>query len=251
MSSANDAFIGKGKVYLENLTRGGGLRRVGNVSALDFSIENESVEQRDYTGAGGNSAVISRPSTVAVAMTMLSMSARNIAMAIRGTIDELVAAPVSGESHTGNPGALIAFSKVPNPSETVTVTIDPGGTPVNAVAGTHYDRTDSGILLLDHVDVTPGVDISVDYTSLSGDVVEAMTSAGDEYRLVFEGLNEAKSKQRVVVEVHRMVWTPTSGMGFISDDFAELPLEGSVLSDPSITSAGKSQFFRVTYVDLP
>jgi hypothetical protein len=100
-------------------------------------------------------------------------------------------------------------------------------------------------MLEDAAVLEAGVAIAVGYTNLAVDVVEAMTNSGDEFEMVFDGLNEAESGKPVVVTAHRIKWSPTSGLGFIGDEFGELPLEGSVLSDAAITGAGLSRFFKV------
>lgn len=90
-----------------------------------------------------------------------------------------------------------------------------------------------------------GRNLLVDYTPRAANVIEAMTSAGDEYELVFDGLNEAQSDLPVSLIAYSVVFDPTSGFGWISDDFASLELTGAVQSAPEITAAGKSKFYRV------
>jgi hypothetical protein len=80
-------------------------------------------------------------------------------------------------------------------------------------------------------------------------VIEAMTGSGDEYELIFDGLNEAETDKAVIIRVYRVKWSPTSGLGFIGDDFGELPLEGSVLVDSTKVGAGISQYFKATFAD--
>ena len=86
------------------------------------------------------------------------------------------------------------------------------------------------------------------YVSKAHNAVEMLTNSGDEYRLVFEGLNEASSDDPVLVTMHRCKFEPTSGLGFISDDFGSLSLAGDVLKDPAITAAGLSKFAKVEMV---
>ena len=247
MATTTYSYLGKGMIYLRNRTQGGGLLPVGNCSTLELSAETNTITQPDYTSAGGGNAnEIQRVGAVAMNMTMLELKPSNLAMALRGNATETSGTSVVEESHTAHPGALVAFAHIPDPEQSITVTIDPTGTPVNGVEGTHYERTRAGIIMLDDAAIdAAGTEISVDYTSLTSDVIEAMTNSGDEFELVFDGLNEAESGRAVVVTAHRVKWSPTSGLGFIGDEFGELPLEGSVLSDASITGAGISRFFKV------
>ncbi|MBB3192047.1 hypothetical protein [Halomonas cerina] len=247
MATKTYSYLGKGMIYLRNRTQGGGLLPVGNCSALQLSAETETITQPDYTSpGGGNANEIQRVGDVGMNMTMLELRPSNLAMALRGNATEVTGTSVTEEAHTAYPGALVPFDQIPDLNETVTVTIDPGGTATTAVEGTHYERTRAGIVMLEHQDIeSTGTAIAVDYTSLTADVVEAMTNSGDEFELVFDGLNEAESGRAVVVTAHRVKWSPTSGLDFIGDEFGELPLEGSVLSDAGITGAGLSRFFKV------
>lgn len=247
MAQKTYSYLGKGMIYMRNRTKGGGLMPVGNCSSLQLAVETNTITQPDYTSpGGGNANEIQRASNVGLNMTMLELRPENLAMAVRGNVQSVAGATVPEETHTAYPGALVPFDHIPNPDEPVTVTIKPDGGPdISAEAGTHFDRTRAGIVMLTHEAVTPGVKIEVSYKSLNSDIIEAMTNAGDEYELVFDGLNEAESGRPVVVTAHRVKYSPTSGLDFISDEFGELPLEGSVLSDPGITGAGLSQFFKV------
>lgn len=80
-------------------------------------------------------------------------------------------------------------------------------------------------------------------------VIEALTTGAQEFKMTFEGLNEAISGQQVNVTVHRLKIGATDSLQLIGDDFASLEVTGEVLLDTSITTAGKSQFFKVEIVD--
>ena len=84
--------------------------------------------------------------------------------------------------------------------------------------------------------VTVGVD---------DDTIECLTSAALDYKLVFEGLNEARSNKAVTVTLYRVQFSPTKGLDLIGDKFAELSLTGKVLKDTTITGAGKSQYMKI------
>jgi hypothetical protein len=75
-----------------------------------------------------------------------------------------------------------------------------------------------------------------------------LTNSGDAYRLVFEGLNEARSDKPVIAELFRNKFDPTSGLGLISDDFGVLSLTGSVLKDPAKAGAGISKYMNIKMV---
>lgn len=240
------SYIGKGKIYLKP-TSGGARMPVGNCSALTLNVETNAITQPDYTTpGGGNANEVQRVSDVGLSMTMLELRPGNLEIALRGTVGAVVAATVTDELHEAYVGGLIALDNIPDVTETVTVTVDPSDTAVVKTVDVDYEVTNAGIVILSGGTIADEDEIGVTYTKAAADVIEAMTTSGDEYELVFDGLNEAESGRAVVVRVHRVKWSPTSGLGLIGDDFGELPLEGSVLVDASKVGAGVSRYFKVT-----
>lgn len=74
--------------------------------------------------------------------------------------------------------------------------------------------------------------------------IEALTQTGVEYKLIFEGLNEAQSGASADVTIHRFKPSPADDIALIGDDFATLKLKGAALKDKT-QPVGKSQFFQV------
>ena len=211
-------------------------------------METNSVSQPNYQVAGGGVAnEIQRVASVSLAMTMLEFRPTNLQIALRGTVASIAAGTVTDERHNAYADGLVAFDHVPNKAETITVTLDPDGTPEVLTLNTDYQIVGAGIVMLDSENYTDGDEIGVAYTKVAGDVIEAMTGSGDEYELIFDGLNEAETDKAVIVRVYRVKWSPTSGLGFIGEDFGELPLEGSVLVDSTKVGAGISQYFKATF----
>ncbi len=243
------SYLGKGKIYLRS-TSGGGAMPIGNCSALNLSVETNSVSQPNYQVAGGGVAnELQRVASVSLAMTMLEFRPKNLQIALRGTIAAVTAAAVADERHEVYADGLVAFDHVPDKGETITVTLDPDGTPGVLTLNTDYQIAGAGIVMLDSGNYLDGDEIGVAYTKVAGDVIEAMTGSGDEYELIFDGLNEAETDKAVIIRVYRVKWSPTSGLGFIGDDFGELPLEGSVLVDSTKVGAGISQYFKATFAN--
>ncbi|MHC9037444.1 phage tail tube protein, partial [Cobetia marina] len=153
--------------------------------------------------------------------------------------------PVTAERHTANPGALLVLNKTPDRSESVSVTIDPDGAGDVTIEDVDYEITGAGVYVLEGGAISEGTVVAIDYTSAEADVIEAMTGSGDEYELVFDGLNEAESGRAVTVTAHRVKFSPTTGLALIGDDFGELSLDGSLLVDSSKVGAGVSRYFKV------
>jgi len=250
MAQVDYSYIGKGRIFAGLRSGGEGLRPVGNCSALTFTAEETKQELSDYTTAGGGTRnSLSRISRVGMSMTAHDLSPRNLALAYRGTVNEIAGGTsVTDERHVAFIGALVAFDEMPDISDgtAITVTQDPDGTATALVEGTDYTLTNAGIEILAGGSVADEDAIGVDYPKSAQTIMEALTETGAEYKLVFDGLNEAQSGQATVITAHRVKFSPTSsGFPAIGDEFAEMTIEGDVLIDTTITAAGLSKFFRV------
>lgn len=158
----------------------------------------------------------------------------------------LYVATVGGTSHTATEPTW------PTDGTTVTdgtVTWKDLGT-TTLVLNTHYQRTRSGIEALaagTQFDAH-GTPLTVSYTKNAQYLIQALTDAGTEYLMVFDGLNEVDSGNPIVARLHRVKFSPTSGMDLIGDEFGELTLSFSVLKDEGITTAGLSQYMQIAMV---
>lgn len=251
MALKNYSYLGKGPVYAGEV--GKALLPVGNCSTLNFAVAENRITQPDYTSPGGGSAAsVSRIDEVTGSLTLLDISPKNLSLAYRGTEREVTGGVnVTEEAHTAFPGGLVPFNDTPDISDTadIVVTLDPDGTPATLVENTDYEVTRAGIVILETstnvTDAAEGHPIEVSYPKADSVVMEALVNSGKEYRLVFDGLNEAQSGKAVTIIAHRVTFSPTQGTSFIGDEFAELPLEFSVLSDNTIVGASVSKFFKV------
>lgn len=117
------------------------------------------------------------------------------------------------------------------------------------VANEDYELTASGIRLIDGGNFTEGEPLQASYTPYAANVVQALTEAGKEYELVFEGLNEARSGAPVVVTVYRAKLGAASQVSFIGEEYGVLEMTGKVLKDTSKVGAGVSQYFKAAIAE--
>ena len=118
------------------------------------------------------------------------------------------------------------------------------------VENTHWQRTRSGIEALaagTQFDAY-GTNLEVDYTKNPQFLIQALTDAGTEWELVFDGLNEVDSGNPVVGKNYRVKFSPTDGLDLLGDEFGELKLTFSVLKDETIVGAGLSQYMQFAMV---
>jgi hypothetical protein len=119
---------------------------------------------------------------------------------------------------------------------------------VNLTASTDFIAVGGGIEITADAAITDGQVYDVDYTRLAGDAVEALLNASQEYEIVFDGLNEARSGKSVSVHVFRQKLGAASNVPFIGDEYAALELTGKLLKDTSRNGTSESQYFKIQLV---
>ncbi|GAA4648723.1 hypothetical protein GCM10023116_09940 [Kistimonas scapharcae] len=243
MSQVDRSFIGAGSIHIQPYDQSAPLLPVGNVSEFTFSFEEEKKELKNYLGGGGNRNVVSRISGITGSITAHDFTAQNIALALRASVSEIGAGAVTDEPHAshGIADELIPFDKLPDLSQTITVN-DSLSNPLTE--NVDYELTKSGVRVLDGGAINDQ-GITVSYTPLVANAVQALVESGKEFALFMEGLNDAQEGLPFSIRVHRVKFSPVQNLGFISEDFASIPLAMDILADPTISGAGLSPFMRL------
>ncbi|WP_422472556.1 hypothetical protein [Endozoicomonas sp. ALB032] len=243
MSTIDRSFIGAGSIHIQPYDKSAPLLPIGNVSEFNFSFEEDRKELKNYLGGGGNRNVISRVSGITANLVAHDFTASNISLALRGSVTEAAITPVTDEAQEtyGVADELIPFQRLPDLSQTITVkdSLD-----TVLVEGDDYQLMKSGIQVVEG----GGIDdqgIKVSYTPLKANMVQALVESGREFTLFMEGLNDAQEGLPFNIRVHRVKFSPVQNLGFISDDFASIPLQVDVLADSSISGNGLSAFMQL------
>ena len=243
MSTMDRSFIGAGSIYLKPADGSAPLLPVGNVSEFKFSFEEDKKELKNYLGGGGNRNTISRISSISASLTAHDFTADNLAMALRGSATAGSTTAVTDEPHTsfGVGGELIPFDTMPDLTKPITVkdSLD-----TTLIEGDDYTLTKAGIKVVSGGGID-NLGITVSYTPLASNMVQALIESGKEFVLFMEGLNDAQDGKAFNIRVHRVKFSPVQNLDFISDDFASIPLELDVLADTSITGSGLSTFMQI------
>ena len=214
-------------------------------------------------------------------MTVDDFKPENLAQALRGSVSSESATTVTDEIQSLYAGRSVVLDYIPDTAQTITVKAAPStvwaestayelgdrivesnkvfevttagtskASPKPTFTDTHYKVTNSGITALPAADAlfAGGLRLKISYTKNPQYLVQALTDAGTEYLLVFDGLNEVDSGNSVIVKIHRTKFSPTSGLDLIGDDFGEIKMEFSALKDASIVAAGLSQYMQIAMV---
>lgn len=238
---ADYSYLGSGRAYLREIGGTQGLIEVGNCSAVGFSVTEETKELKDYTQAGGGTYnEVKRISAVECSITMHDISAANLARALYGSASTTATGTVTDESHAG----AMKGDYVPTNFMASAITGVKVGAAVK-VAGTDYEARDGGIYIIPAGTIADSSTVLITYTKAAADVVQALTSSGKEYELMFDGLNEARSGKKTRVNAYRVKIGALASLGLIGEDYAALEVTGKLLKDSAKTGAGISQYFKV------
>lgn len=237
---ADYSYLGSGKIYLREIGAAVGFLEVGNASALSFAVTEEAKELKDYTQPGGGTYnEVKRITAVEMQATLHDLSPANLARALYGNTSAVTTSTVTDEAHADvTLGAFVPTTHLP-----ASIT----GVKVGAAAkteGTDYEARPGGIYIIPGGTILAGDDVLITYSKAAADVVQALTSSGKEYELMFDGLNEARSGKKTRVTAYRVKVGALASLGLIGDEYAAMEVTGKLLKDSSKTGAGVSQYFK-------
>lgn len=243
MADLRGAYLGTGKLYLEDLDNPKGLIHIGNCNSFSYEGQTQEIEEQDYTTPGGGlDASVMRIQALNISYNARHFKAANIARAVYGLAADQAAGTVTGEPHTVYPGALVDLE---NPGATsVQITRAAGGAAL--VLDTDYIINAAGYPeILEGGAVTDaGLAVEVNYSYSAHATIQALVASGKRFRLKFLGLNEVRSGKPHVIEVYRVNHSPAS-MSLIGDDFQGMEFTAKAEKDPSKQGTGLSQYMVI------
>ncbi|MFI8384822.1 hypothetical protein [Pseudomonas sp. NPDC079086] len=246
MADLRGAYLGVGKIYLEDLDDSQGLIFIGNCNSLNYEATPQEIEEQDYTTPGGGlDSSVQRIQALNITYNARHFKKANMARAIYGAAADVAAGTVTGEEHVANPGAMIMLG---NPGATSVVVKDEAGTT------TYVENTDYVINAVGFPEILEGggigaaETIQVDYSYAKHATIQALVKSGKRFRMVFIGLNEASSSQKVVIEVYKVNHSPAS-LSFIGDEFQGMEFTAKAEKDGTKVGTGISQYMVIKDVD--
>jgi hypothetical protein len=240
------SYIGVGKVFVRAYGTTGMRRHVGNVSRLDLTHALDTQRQRDYTQSGGGTEIrIDRLESVEAAMTWLTFSKENWAIATQGTATAVVSGTV------GTPGETVKLHKgglavLTHPPTAITSVTDNSGTTTYDV-GDDYEMTAGGLFIPSSSGITDAADHKVIYTYGAYTRIEGAMGTSQELEVFFEGLNEADSDKPMLVDLWRMSMPAAETISLIGAELGEMSFASELLKD-SNKGSGVSSFYRARMV---
>ena len=132
MATNQVAYMGYGPLFI-GLRSGGPLRFVGQVPEFKLTATETTKELQDFVKGSGTAEVVSFISKVVADITLDSLDAQNLALALQGTDQANAVTAITNEAHTAYPGALIPLTGVSPKSVTVNLV-----TPATWAATTAY-----------------------------------------------------------------------------------------------------------------
>ena len=229
------AFIGKGKIFMTPIT--GAVRGkpfwVGVASALSFahSVEDEKELIEHHSGTNQVWDVSAGTKKTTVSLTIQERRLEAMRAALQATVETVATGSVVAEEHAVDAVGDIAFLKHSN----VTVTTVTDSADGNLVEGTDYkiDKQYGRIEIL-KAGLTG---IKAGYTYGEATVMKPMTDNVDFYELRIDGMNTVGQKDKQIVTAYRVKLNPSDAYDLISDDFAEMQIEGTALFDEARNAA--------------
>lgn len=237
---ASQHRIFKGSIYGAAFATPLKLEPFGNSAKCTYSQELEQKTVPDYENpGGGNAEAYNRIKSAKITLELKKVSAKNVALALGGTLTAIVAGAVAAEAHTVYQGCLVVLDKLQDLDATLTVTPDAGGDAF--VEGVDYIRKRAGFVPLASGDIADGAVLKAAYTSLAGNKIEALVDLTREHRIFLDGIDEV-SGDVVTPDFYRVKFSPAKSLEWIGDDFVSLSIEGELLKDESKTGVGLSQY---------
>lgn len=255
MADSKNYVLGRGKVYFDPYATGTkdktGERYFGNTTAFNLNVSSEKLEHFD-----SDQGVRTKDDSVILElnrtgnMTTDNIAEENAALFVLGDVSDVTqtATPVTSEA-LGNGGVPIPGrfyqlgATTSNPQgvrgvTAVTVTSDPGGTPVVATEGTDYNL-DAALGRIEIIEggVFDGVKTAdVDYTPDANTRKRVTTSAASsvEGALRFVSFN-AKGKQKDVY-IPYVTLTPSGDWALKGDDWQNLAFDVEVGELPGLAA---------------
>jgi hypothetical protein len=246
-------FSGQGRVYIGTRDSNGNpqaMRWIGNVPELKVSLNVETIEHKEsYSGQRLTDLQLIKGKDGEFSCSVEDFNIQNLELTLYGQTSSVTAGTVTNEAlPTGATAGGVYL--LANQFVSSVVVKDSAASPATLVAGTDYKvHADQGAIELLNVSgfTQP---FKVDYSYGAAKRLAMFKSGQPEVWLRFDGLNTADSNRRVIVDLYRVVLSPSKDFSLIGDDIQKFELSGRVLADTTKSDTGPLGLFgRVIQAD--
>jgi hypothetical protein len=249
MADTSCCFAGRGKVSIGAYNNGAEVSffEVGNVESFNISQTLSEKKKKDYTGAGGDACAITEIDSVKATLQATCWKISNLKLAMNGSgsHQNVAAGSIVNEAHVVTAvDQVIPFANIPDGVALTTVVTNTAGTTTYAL-GTDYELTTAGIKIKTGTTIPMASTIHIDYAYAIQSKVEGLTTLAGYYSILFEGVNAANTSEKVKLVIHKALLAPAGEIGIISDDFASLNLDATLVQDSNIVATGLSKYYTM------
>lgn len=245
--SSDNILLGAGEVFFNRFDSNGALtqwRHLGNCSRFELSPNVTTIEK--YSSMNGARGMLARAITqvgAEVAITMDEFDPENVALAFLGSTAAFTQNSGSA-SDTAVSGKTKKGYALDTGKKKIVVTAVKVST-TEYTAGTDFTvDSESGLIFITPGSTIPdGSDItwSGTFPAISSTLVQALGNALLLGALKFRSASDATGP-KYEVDVWKAAMTPDGAVGFISDQFGEIPMRAACLQDT--TKSAGNQFYQ-------
>lgn len=254
-------FSGQGPVFWANRTAAGNpsppFQWFGNAPAFVLALAaTELTHKESYTGLRAIDARIDTELNVTATITVDDFKETNMKLATRGGSSQVATATVTDETVLSGVPVTTELYALNTTGRVTDVTLEDNGSPIDAST---YTVDQSGIIQFTDVSGLTGP-ITASYTKAAARQVGVFKTAAPEIWTRIDSKNTAtnvtisgaQDYERAIVDIFRLRTSPAQNFGLINDEFGQLEIGGSALSDATKAQGDPTgQFARFIYLDPP
>jgi hypothetical protein len=239
-------FSGQGRVYIGTRDTNGNpqaMRWLGNVPELRVSLNVETIEHKEsYSGQRLTDLSLIKSKDGEFSCAVEDVNIENLELALYGQTTSVASGSVTNEQLPTGAVAGGIYLLANQFVSSVTVK-DSAASPATLTEGTHYKvhAEQGAIELLNVTGFTQP--FKVDYSYGAAKRLTMFKSAQPEVWLRFDGLNTADGNKRVIVDLYRVVLSPSKDFSLIGDELQKFDLSGRVLADTTKDDTGPLGLF--------
>jgi len=253
-------FSGQGPVFWSNRDADGDpiqYNWFGNAPAMTLGLATTTLTHKEsYTGNRTTDARIITELTATVAITTDDFKESNMELATYGEGSQVIGTTITGEAVINDAPRVGERYALKTTGRVSAATVKSGGVAINTA---FYTVDASGVIVFTDVTGVTGP-ITADYTIANSRQVGVFKTSAPEIQVRLDGLNTATTVtvggssdfERTIVDVFKTRLDPAENFGLINDEFGQLVLNGSALTDTTKAAADATgQFARFIYLDPP